>query len=1227
MKYKAIKLWFILFAIVLGKSAYAQTDDSLDDEEIYTLAPFEIDSSDSSGYTATATLAGTRVRTNLEDLATSISVVTDQFLSDTGATDSQSLLVYTTNTEVGGLYGNYAGVGNTQGLNEANNLTQPSTNTRVRGLDAADNTRNYFITDIPWDSFNVDRVDLQRGPNSILFGVGSPAGIINTGTLIPAFQDSGEIETRFASHGSQRQSFDYNKVIIEGELAVRVVGLNEHEKFKQKPAYEKDKRGYVALTYQPDLVENGDTIIRANYEKGEIRANRPRILPPVDQITAWWSGLGQRVFDPAWAWEYRAVMDRGNQTSVDTFPHVNTPWLGNEMDRMFNDGIGMFFNNGNSQPTRATSLTANMMYGINSEGVIDRGIDGFIFGRMMDVAAFNEYSRNVNAENPDLFPAAKKNFYKDIHMTDASIFDFYNKLIDGNNKWEKEDWEAYNVSLVQTFFNNRLGFEAVYDYQEYSRSNFNLFGGRTFVSVDVNTHTNLIPTEYPGAIPRTEGGGVPLPNIVVGGDVNPNVGRAYISGGQPSSSSYDSVRENARLTAFGELHGSDFFDENSWLANFIGRQVFTGLISRDERKTRNLRWRSFASDLNYVNEQNIDRNIGGYPRSVSYAIYLSDDLRNVGSPRGLDLPGVEMIINPMGQYEVEFFDSHWNAPGVDPSAPYTILTNGATSTQSENPNNYVGWSTMPVTILNAENGDIASLYDNAGRNTEVIDSKALIWQGYLFDGKIVPTYGWRRDEVKSYGRSGIPNSETGVVSIDFPYAPDPDLGAFESTGETVSWGVVAHSKDFLSEKLPYGTNVSLFYNKAKNFQARVRVGFDGTQLPNPSGKTEDYGFVVNTLNDRMTFKVTWYKTSVENADIPGNSPLGETSYYLQNLEAWGTASALAIQEYWAGNLAGMAWYSNYGLVDEGLWGADGWENAPFSDEALAHPSNVAAQAAAANWFATMPPQSFFDAYGLPINTALATGNLEDHRMMINGGDWSAYNNVGNIQGSGGGRINGLTPTMTIGQESKGVEFELQARPTDNWDITINASKTEASRTGLGKVITNWIEYQYSRLQGPAGDLRLWWGGDQTIRDYYENNVYAAYQFQLDANGQSAAEVRPWRANAVTNYRFVDGLLEGVNIGAAYRWQDDAILGYQLDDAQTKLDVTRPIKGGSESNIDVWIGYQRDIGRGLNWRVQLNLQRIGEDAHLVPVAVNPDGTVSANRIAEGMVWRLTNTISF
>ena len=75
------------------------------EEESILLSPFIVSAEEDQGYLANATALGGRVRTDLKDIASAISVVTQQFLTDTKANDNQSLLKYTTNTEVGGIYG------------------------------------------------------------------------------------------------------------------------------------------------------------------------------------------------------------------------------------------------------------------------------------------------------------------------------------------------------------------------------------------------------------------------------------------------------------------------------------------------------------------------------------------------------------------------------------------------------------------------------------------------------------------------------------------------------------------------------------------------------------------------------------------------------------------------------------------------------------------------------------------------------------------------------------------------------------------------------------------------------------------------------------------------------------------------------------------------------------------------------------------------------------------
>ena len=162
-----------------------------DDKDVLVLSPFEVTSTKDTGYQATETLAGTRIRTDLKDVGGALSVYTKEFMKDIGATDGSTLLQYTTNAEVAGTRGTYTGLGNGTSVDETGNLRAPGGAQRVRGLAPADNTRDFFVTDIPWDSYIVDRIDIQRGPNSILFGLGSPAGIVNASLRNAEFRNLG----------------------------------------------------------------------------------------------------------------------------------------------------------------------------------------------------------------------------------------------------------------------------------------------------------------------------------------------------------------------------------------------------------------------------------------------------------------------------------------------------------------------------------------------------------------------------------------------------------------------------------------------------------------------------------------------------------------------------------------------------------------------------------------------------------------------------------------------------------------------------------------------------------------------------------------------------------------------------------------------------------------------------------------------------------------------------
>jgi len=236
-------------------------------------------SEDKGSYKANSTLAGTRVRTDLKDVASAISVVTAQFLEDTGAKNAQDLLVYTPSTEVAGIRGNFSGSGQAIIATSVENTV--SATTRVRGLDSADNTRDYFLTDIPWDSFDVGRVDLQRGPNSILFGTGSPAGIINVSTNSAAFNNSYNVTNRVDEYGSLRDSVMLNQEIIPGILAIRLGALQDDEKYEQAAAFENTTRYYGAFRFDPKIFGKDPHEHSRQLRKGHLHGGRPPRLAPL----------------------------------------------------------------------------------------------------------------------------------------------------------------------------------------------------------------------------------------------------------------------------------------------------------------------------------------------------------------------------------------------------------------------------------------------------------------------------------------------------------------------------------------------------------------------------------------------------------------------------------------------------------------------------------------------------------------------------------------------------------------------------------------------------------------------------------------------------------------------------------------------------------------------------------------------------------------------------------
>lgn len=274
--------------LAAGASGQEQTEPApppAEDDETIVLSPFYVDATQDRGYRASSTLAGSRINTSLRDVAASITEITPQFMTDVAAVDINDVLVYMANTES---TLNYTAAPS-QGIGgfQDNASLNPQTANRVRGMNAATLTRDYFITvgnNVGFDSYNVDRITINRGPNSILFGLGDPSGIVNFAPKVAKpNRNSNEIAFRYGSHDDMRATADFNRVLIPKQLALRVAALWSDRGFKQQPAYNRDDRIHLMGTYKPFE----KTTIQAGYERIRQRANNPNTITPIDNVTTW----------------------------------------------------------------------------------------------------------------------------------------------------------------------------------------------------------------------------------------------------------------------------------------------------------------------------------------------------------------------------------------------------------------------------------------------------------------------------------------------------------------------------------------------------------------------------------------------------------------------------------------------------------------------------------------------------------------------------------------------------------------------------------------------------------------------------------------------------------------------------------------------------------------------------------------------------------------------------
>jgi|UniRef100_UPI00404B02C4 iron complex outermembrane recepter protein len=212
-RYSVKRFSFAIIASLLATTAFAQTAPMSKDatDEVITLDVFQVNTTADKGYRAGNSVSATRIDTSIKDLPFSISAFTEQFIEDIGANELLDVVKFAP--------------GVTSGAKE---FTQGNNRYSIRGFDGdVTPQRNGFVGARYVDSGNIDRVEVVKGPASLLYGQITPGGSVNYITKRPKGKSYVKVKAQFGTDNYRRADVDVNEVVGDGRYKFRLIGAYE----------------------------------------------------------------------------------------------------------------------------------------------------------------------------------------------------------------------------------------------------------------------------------------------------------------------------------------------------------------------------------------------------------------------------------------------------------------------------------------------------------------------------------------------------------------------------------------------------------------------------------------------------------------------------------------------------------------------------------------------------------------------------------------------------------------------------------------------------------------------------------------------------------------------------------------------------------------------------------------------------------------------------------------
>lgn len=194
------------------------------------------------GYKARNAVTATKTDTPLVETPQSVTVVTRDQMVDQGATGVQDALNYA------------AGI-----RSDAYGIDSRNDGVRIRGTypevyqDGLRRRFDWYTSDTRADPFTLERLEVLRGPSSMLFGQSTTGGVINMVSKRPQAQRQGEVGVQIGSWGRKQVQADLTgPLTADGEWLYRLIAVGRNA--DTQVDHVRDDRAVFApsLTWQPN---------------------------------------------------------------------------------------------------------------------------------------------------------------------------------------------------------------------------------------------------------------------------------------------------------------------------------------------------------------------------------------------------------------------------------------------------------------------------------------------------------------------------------------------------------------------------------------------------------------------------------------------------------------------------------------------------------------------------------------------------------------------------------------------------------------------------------------------------------------------------------------------------------------------------------------------------------------------------------------------------------------